>query len=294
MNDNSILLEIEVLGIAAFVLILLVCFKRYVDGPVYKVPSINLKGKNVIVTGGSTGIGFETAKELALLGSNVIIAARNKQIAEDSIKQIKAIDNKASVEFMSLDLADRSSIAEFASSLKLERIDFLVNNAGVMGIPSRKLTKEGLEMHWAINHLGHFYLTYLLWPKITRSDFFRIINVSSRGHRWYLGFFKAIQPDFDNINFEIDYDPQMAYSRSKLYNVLFTRALAAKINPKKGLVASLHPGVVRTEILREMTADGLKGVFFENVLRLVWPLWWLFSKSARQGASTTLYTLLSD
>jgi NAD(P)-dependent dehydrogenase (short-subunit alcohol dehydrogenase family) len=175
---------------------------------------------------------------------------------------IKAIDSNASVEFIPLDLADRTSISDFASSLKYEKIDYLVNNAGVMGIPSRKLTKEGLEMHWAINHLGHFYLAFLLWPKIIQSDFFRIINVSSRGHRWYLGFFKVIQPDFGNINFETDYDPQMAYSRSKLYNVLFTRALAAKIDPRKGLVASLHPGVVRTDILREMAADGIKGAFF--------------------------------
>ena len=104
-------------------------------------------------------------------------------------------------------------------------------------------------MQWAVNHLGHFYLTYLLWDKITKSDYFRIVNVSSRGHRWYIGFFQTIHLDFDNINFDKNYDPHMAYSRSKLYNVLFTRALASKIDENKGVVVSLNPGVVRTDIM---------------------------------------------
>lgn len=105
-------------------------------------------------------------------------------------------------------------------------------------------------MQWGVNHLGHFYLTYLLWPKIQKSDFFRIVNVASRGHKQYLGFFQQVKLDFDNINFDKNYDPHLAYSRSKLYNVLFARALSEKIDPKKGLVVSLHPGIVRTNIIR--------------------------------------------
>lgn len=115
-----------------------------------------------------------------------------------------------------------------------------------MAIPQRKVTKEGVEMQWGINHLGHFYLTYLLWDKIKKSEYFRIVNVSSLAHKFIYGFFGKTTLDWNNLNFERDYDYGVSYGRSKLYNVLFTRALAKKIDPSKGRVASLHPGVVRT------------------------------------------------
>lgn len=89
---------------------------------------------------------------------------------------------------MQLDLASKESIESFAKSVSFDKIDYLVNNAGVMAIPQRKLTKEGIEMQWGVNHLGHFYLTYLLWNKISKSDFFRIVNVSSLAHKKLLGF----------------------------------------------------------------------------------------------------------
>ena len=107
-------------------------------------------------------------------------------------------------------------------------------------------------MQWGVNHLGHFYLTFNLWSKITQSKNFRIVNVSSLAHKRVLGFLTEPTPDFENIDFTKDYEPNIAYSRSKLYNVLFTRALAARIDSSKGKVLSLHPGVVRTELLREM------------------------------------------
>jgi NAD(P)-dependent dehydrogenase (short-subunit alcohol dehydrogenase family) len=115
-----------------------------------------------------------------------------------------------------------------------------------MAIPTKKTTKEGIEMQWGINHLGHFYLTYLLWPKIKKSWQFRVVNVSSLAHKNVLVFTLDPGLDFNNINFDKDYNDAIAYGRSKLYNVLFTRALAEKIDSSKGRVASLHPGVVRT------------------------------------------------
>ena len=148
-------------------------------------------------------------------------------------------------------------------------------------------------MQWAVNHLGHFYLTYLLWEKITKSSFFRIVNVSSRGHTQYLGFFHTIGLDFDNINFDKKYDRHLSYSRSKLYNVLFTRALADRIDQTKGMVLSVNPGVVRTDIIRELFGDGIKGKVLGVLLRIVWPVFCLFTKSRKQGASTSLFTLLS-
>ena len=102
----------------------------------------------------------------------------------------------------------------------------MVNNAGIMAIPKRKVTKDGFEMQWGVNHLGHFYLTSLLWSKISASPFFRVINVSSLAHKRLLGFFKEPKPDWDNIDYIKNYDPNTAYSSSKLYNVLFTKSLA--------------------------------------------------------------------
>jgi NAD(P)-dependent dehydrogenase (short-subunit alcohol dehydrogenase family) len=102
-------------------------------------------------------------------------------------------------------------------------------------------------MQYGINHLGHFYLTHLLWPKLNKSNFFRVINLSSLAHKKLFGFFGTPAPDFTDMNFEKNkYLPALAYSRSKLYNNLFTHALAERIIDHKGISVSLHPGVVRT------------------------------------------------
>ena len=103
---------------------------------------------------------------------------------------------------------------------------------------------------WAVNHLGHFYLTHLLWDKIKKSDKFRIVNVSSLAHLFKKGISGKTDLDWDNINFDRNYDFELAYGRSKLYNVLFTRALAEKVDSSKGIITSLHPGLVRTELGR--------------------------------------------
>ena len=94
-----------------------------------------------------------------------------------------------------------------------------------MALPERKLTAEGLEMQWAVNHLGHFYLTFLLWDKVQKADNFRVVNVSSLAHLRTKGIPGPASPSFEDINCK-DYHPRQAYSKSKLYNVLFTRALA--------------------------------------------------------------------
>lgn len=116
-----------------------------------------------------------------------------------------------------------------------------------MALPKKTLSKSGYEMQYAVNHLGHFYLTNLLWPKLKRSEHFRVINVSSLAHKKLSGFLPGVTLNFDDMNFEkTKYNPSLAYSRSKLYNNLFTHALAERIPEGKGLVMSLHPGVVRT------------------------------------------------
>jgi NAD(P)-dependent dehydrogenase (short-subunit alcohol dehydrogenase family) len=93
------------------------------------------------------------------------------------------------------------SVRKFAQSLDCDKVDFLINGAGTMAIPQRTLTRDGFEMQYGINHLGHFYLTHLLWPKLTKSEFFRVINISSMAHKRILGFFSKTTINFDDLNF---------------------------------------------------------------------------------------------
>jgi len=163
-----------------------------------------------------------------------------------------------------------------------------------MGVPERKLTKEGHEWHFGVNYLGHFYLTYLLWDKIVKSNFFRIVNISSITHKRYVGFLGKVTLDFNNINFDANYNGQVAYSRSKLYMVLFTRALASRIDSKKGFILTLNPGVARTNITKYMESDGIKGLISKYSLKFFWPIYCIFTKSAREGNQTTMFCLLSS
>lgn len=115
-------------------------------------------------------------------------------------------------------------------NIKCKTIDFLVNNAGVMAFPKRRLSKDGFEMQYAVNHLGHFYLTYLLWKKLRNSQFFKVITVSSIAHKMESFTKPAPKLNFEDMNFEkMSYTPSSSYSYSKIYNVLFTHALAEKI-----------------------------------------------------------------
>jgi NAD(P)-dependent dehydrogenase (short-subunit alcohol dehydrogenase family) len=284
---QDLLIFTSILVLAVLVL------KAFFRGGHFKVPKVDLAGKYAVVTGGNSGIGAETVKVLCGLGCEVIIGARSKETAEEVIKDVKKTHPKAKVEFIELDLASRNSIDSFAKAVKFPQIDYLVNNAGVMSIPRRKTTNEGFEMQWGVNHLGHFYLTHLLWKKVTASPYFRVINVSSLAHKRLMGFLGIVRPDWQNIDFETDYEPNIAYSRSKLYNVLFTVALAAKVG-KRGIVTTLHPGVVRTELMREIKGDGLLGQLVKVFFVFAFPVWWLISKSSFEGCQTTLYTLLSD
>jgi NAD(P)-dependent dehydrogenase (short-subunit alcohol dehydrogenase family) len=127
--------------------------------------------------------------------------------------------------FIPLDLSDKDSIKEFADRVKeqVDKVDILINNAGVMAIPERRVTANGFEMQMGTNHFGHFYLTHLLWDKIKKSEAFRIINVSSLGHKGLRFPRFNLKIDFEDINYTKGYDPELAYGRSKAANILFTR-----------------------------------------------------------------------
>lgn len=131
----------DLLIFTALFAVIIVILKAYFRGGQFNVPEIDLTGKYAIVTGGNSGIGAETAKELCRLGCEVIIGARNKETAEEVIKTIRKATPSAKVEYIPLDLASRSSISSFAASVNFPHIDYLVNNAGVMAIPNKKATK---------------------------------------------------------------------------------------------------------------------------------------------------------
>lgn len=163
-----------------------------------------------------------------------------------------------------------------------DHIDILVNNAGVSLIRYQQ-TKDGFEMNMGTNHLGHFYLTYLLWDHIKKVEKPRIINVSSLAHKGR-GFSGGFGIDFNDLN---QFDKE-AYGRSKLANVLFTRELQHRMDNAgvQGLSLTLHPGVIMTEVFRDF------GVYFTVFKLLFWPLILLCFKTPEQGAQTTLYLIL--
>ena len=207
-----------------------------------------LDGKTVIITGANTGIGLETAVDLAKRNARVILACRSVERGETAAVEVRKRSGNDDVVFVQLDLASLDSVRKFAAKILEEepRIDILINNAGVMALPERKLTQDGFEMQFGTNHLGHFLLTNLLLNRIKEAPLARIINVSSSAH-------KMGNIDFDNLNSEKSYSSVYAYGTSKLANILFTRSLTKRLEGTSVTANALHPGVIWTEITRHLT-----------------------------------------
>ncbi|XP_069561667.1 retinol dehydrogenase 12 [Brachyistius frenatus] len=205
---------------------------------------VRLDGKTAIVTGGNTGIGKETAKDLAGRGARVILACRDMVKGEQAAGDILREMMGAKVVARQLDLADTKSICLFAENIynTEKALHYLINNAGVAMCPYAK-TVDGYEMQFGVNHLGHFFLTFLLLDLLKHSAPSRIINVSSGAHA--MG---KIQ--FEDLGGEKDYHPVRAYAQSKLANVLFTRELAKRTEVLGVMAYSIDPGMVNTEITR--------------------------------------------
>ncbi|XP_036062400.1 retinol dehydrogenase 11 [Onychomys torridus] len=238
---------------------------------------VQLPGKVVIVTGANTGIGKETAKDLAQRGARVYLACRDVQKGEQVASEIQATTGNKQVLVRKLDLADTKSIRAFAKDFLAEEkhLHILINNAGVMMCPYSK-TADGFEMHIGVNHLGHFLLTHLLLEKLKESAPSRVVNVSSLAH--HLG-----RIHFHNLQGEKFYSACLAYCHSKLANILFTQELARRLKGSGVTTYSVHPGTVHSELVRHSL-----------FMRWMWQLFSLFIKTPQQGAQTSLYCALTE
>ena len=197
-----------------------------------------------IVTGANSGIGFETTKALAAKGAEVVMACRNLQKADFAADSIRAQFPGAQLTVMQLDLADLESVRAFAEAFSrdFDKLNLLINNAGVM-VPPFSKTKDGFELQFGANHLGHFALTGLLMPHIRATPWARVVNVSSGAHR--MG-----KLEFDNLQAEKGYKPWAAYGQSKLANLLFMRQLNVYFAREQldALAAAAHPGYTGTNL----------------------------------------------
>lgn len=234
-------------------------------------------GRTFIVTGGNSGLGFQTARQLAAHGGRVVLAARSEPKGLDAVARIQAAQPGAAIEFRVLDLADLDSVRAFAEAILTDGIavDVLINNAGVM-YPPRRLTAQGFESQFATNHLGHFALSGLLFGTISRGQDPRVVTVSSVEH-------KGGSIHFDDLDGDKSYAPRAFYQQSKFANVLFgleldRRARAAGIGVRSVLA---HPGYSDTNLLNT-GPTGLMKQLMKVGNRLL-------AQSAAMGALPQLY-----
>ena len=202
-------------------------------------------GRVALVTGANSGIGWETARVLANAGAKVLVACRNGERGKDAVQRIMDTKPSGQAEFLQLDLADLDSVRVAADRLPHDRLDLLINNAGVMATPLQR-TSQNFEMQFGVNHLGHFALTGLLLPRLLATQDSRIVSVSSTGHR-------PGHIHFDDLNWESKYRPWAAYFQSKLANLLFTFELQRRLDAADIRIRALasHPGGSKTNLGHE-------------------------------------------
>lgn len=236
--------------------------KQQMLGPSpYRPPPQSLEDQVICITGGTAGLGLESAKRLAAGGATIVLTSRTVekgqvavQAVQDYLQQEKISNDK--VYAVPLDLDDLQNVKSFGKRLEKspvgdEPITVLLNNAGVMAIPQRELTKDGYERTFQSNHLGHFLLTSLLIPKLAK-DGATVINVSSEAHK-----FASKGLELQNLNGQESYGPWSSYGQSKLANILFSKELQKRANEagRQLTAVSLHPGAVQTHLARNLIGE---------------------------------------
>lgn len=267
-------------------------FRKYVSGGVVSeamLKSSDLSGKTIVITGGNRGIGFEAAKVFYRLGARVIILCRNEQLAKSAVREIGQIDGKSSsrIEYIVMDLADLDSVAQAARKLADVDIHVLLNNAGTM-MPPHGTTKQGIEIQFGVNYLGHYLLTRLLYKQLLRSNA-RIINLSSVAHTmyWWTNPFRSQYIDYSNLRSDCFWTPHNdLYCQSKWAMILFTRELQRRMNQSgsSATAYSLHPGCVLTDLPRFIPSFVM---LFVNLSKYYW------LKTPFEGAQTSIYLAIA-
>jgi NAD(P)-dependent dehydrogenase (short-subunit alcohol dehydrogenase family) len=218
---------------------------------------VDLTGRVAVVTGGTSGLGEETARAFAAAGATVVLTARDAEKGAATVaalrEKVPAGDLTAGV----LDLTSLASVREFAAWLlaRHDRVDILVNNAGVMATPFSR-TADGFELQFGTNHLGHFLLTGLLAPALVRGAPARVVNLSSGGHVAS----DVLWDDPNHLTTEADYDPWKAYGQSKTANILFTVELDRRLAARGVRAYAVHPGMVATNLARNLTPSAGKAL----------------------------------
>ncbi|MGX1474549.1 UNVERIFIED_CONTAM: NAD(P)-dependent dehydrogenase (short-subunit alcohol dehydrogenase family) [Streptomyces canus] len=236
-------------------------------------------GRVAVVTGANSGIGYVTARELARRGARVLLACRSEARGVEAEERLVAEVPGAQVQFARLDLGDLSCVREFTAAYPYDRLDLLVNNAGVMALPYGT-TADGFETQFGTNHLGHFALTGLLLPTLLETPAARVVTVSSTAHA-------LANIDIDDLNSERRYRRWVAYARSKTANLLFVHELARRLaaHGSDVVAAAAHPGYAATNL----QAAGPKMAGRRAAERFMRVGNRFFAQSADAGALPTLY-----
>ncbi|PKN93186.1 MAG: short-chain dehydrogenase [Chloroflexi bacterium HGW-Chloroflexi-6] len=232
-----------------------------------------MQNKTALVTGATSGIGLVTARELARKGAHLTIVSRSPEKCVKVVNDLKSDVGNPNIEYIVADLSIKEEVHRVAYEFKKRhtRLDVLINNAGGFFM-SRQVSKDGIEMTFALNHLNYFLLTHLLLDVLKASAPARIINVSSDAHR-------NGKVNFDDIQYKKNYSGFAAYSQSKLCNILFTYELARRLQGTGVTVNAVHPGFVASEFGKN------NGFLMRLVLRLISPM----AKNTNDGASTSIY-----
>lgn len=248
-----------------------------------QIPDQN--GRIAIITGANSGIGLETARELAAKGATVVMACRSQKKADEAMADIRRTHPSAKLDFVALDLSRQASIKEAADVVlqRYPRIDLLINNAGVMWLEEGR-TEDGFELQIGTNHFGHFAWTLRLLPAIKDVSGSRIVTVSSIAHR-------SGQLTLDDINHSANYTKHGAYGQSKLANLMFTLELERRLRATgaKTLSVASHPGVTGTNLAADWS-----GRQSNPLSRLAVKLWPYVSQTPEAGALPSLYAATMD
>ena len=236
-----------------------------------------MHNKLVIVTGANSGIGYETTRALAKQGAFILMVCRNEEKAKEARKEIIDETGNTGLDIVLCDFSIQADIHKAAKEInsQYEKIDVLINNHGFLA-SEKEETVDGLEMTFAVNHIGYFLFTKLLLEKIKAADSGRIVSVASEAHR-------AGTYDPENIQLRDGFSPWKAYGNSKLYNILFTKELANRLTDTNVTANCLHPGVVASNFAQSGSW----------IMKTLFTIGKLFFVSPKKGAETSIYLATS-